>query len=110
MNATIFEAKAKFSELVKRAQAGEEVIITSGREKTPVVEIRAIHPPKTQRIGFLKGVVPSTPDSFFFDPVPETWTGLVNDPDDPTNWSSERIAAANAESDQNSKVKAAVGK
>jgi len=31
---TIFEAKTNFSELVKKAQKGEEVIITSGREKT----------------------------------------------------------------------------
>ncbi|HEY4354420.1 MAG TPA: type II toxin-antitoxin system prevent-host-death family antitoxin [Acidobacteriaceae bacterium] len=101
MNATIFEAKAKFSELVRRAQNGEEVIITSGREKTPVVEIRAIHPRKPQRIGFLKDLGPSVPNSFFFDPVPEAWTGTIDDPDDPSNWSSERIAAANAESDRN---------
>ena len=100
MNATIFEAKAKFSELVKRAQAGEEVIITSGREKTPVVEIKAIHPPKPKRVGFLKDIGPSVPDSFFFDPVPEAWTGAVDDPDDPLSWSKERIAAANAESER----------
>jgi Antitoxin Phd_YefM, type II toxin-antitoxin system len=36
ITASIFEAKTSLSELVKKAQKGEEVIITSGRKKTPV--------------------------------------------------------------------------
>lgn len=44
ISATIFEAKTNLSELVKKAQNGEVVIITSGRNKTPVARIEAIHP------------------------------------------------------------------
>lgn len=35
-SATILEAKTNLSKLVKKAQKGETVIITSGRAKTPV--------------------------------------------------------------------------
>jgi prevent-host-death family protein len=51
ITATIFEAKSKLSELLKKAQAGETVIITSGRDKTPVAKLEAIHPVKKQRLG-----------------------------------------------------------
>jgi antitoxin (DNA-binding transcriptional repressor) of toxin-antitoxin stability system len=46
MEATMFEAKTQLSELVKRAQRGEKVILTTGRKKTPVAEIVAVNPPK----------------------------------------------------------------
>ncbi len=49
--ATIFEAKTNLSELLKKAQAGETVIITSGRDKTPVAKLEAIQPVKKQRLG-----------------------------------------------------------
>lgn len=109
MTATIFEAKAKFSELVKRAQAGEEVIITSGREKTPVAVIKAVQPVQRQRFGFLLDSNIDVPNSFFFDSVPEEWTGAVDDPDDPLNWSDDRIAAANRESEKKWREEAAQG-
>ncbi len=51
MTATIFEAKTRFSELIKRAQAGETVIITSGRNKTPVARLEPIEPVKIKRLG-----------------------------------------------------------
>jgi hypothetical protein len=35
ITATIYEAKTNLSELVKQAQKGETVIITSGRDRTP---------------------------------------------------------------------------
>jgi antitoxin (DNA-binding transcriptional repressor) of toxin-antitoxin stability system len=71
--ATMFEAKTKLSELVKKAQAGETVIITSGREKKPVAELKAIEPikPKPKRLGALAHLNIHIPDSFFFDPLPE---------------------------------------
>jgi len=47
----MFEAKTKLSELVKRSQAGETVILTSGRKKTPVAKVEAIEPVKRQRLG-----------------------------------------------------------
>jgi prevent-host-death family protein len=44
--ATMFEAKTQLSELVKRAQRGEKVILTTGRKKTPVAMIVPLKPPK----------------------------------------------------------------
>lgn len=46
MKATIFEAKTKLSELVKRAQQGERIVLTNGRKRTPVAEIVAVKPAK----------------------------------------------------------------
>jgi prevent-host-death family protein len=42
VKATMHEAKTNLSELVERAQRGEEVIITSGRERKPVARVVAI--------------------------------------------------------------------
>ena len=70
MTATIFEAKTRFSELIKRAQAGETVIITSGRNKTPVAKLEPIAPFKVQRLGLYE-----TPGwelgEAFWEPLPE---------------------------------------
>jgi len=80
--ATMFEAKTKLSELVKRAQAGERVIITSGRAKTPVAELRAVEPVKPQRLGAFAHLNLHIPDSFFFDPLPEEELRLWEGEDD----------------------------
>ena len=53
-SATIFEAKTNLSQLVKQAQKGEEVIITSGRERTPVAKLGPVHPVKKKRLGALE--------------------------------------------------------
>jgi prevent-host-death family protein len=83
-SATIFEAKTNLSELIKKAQAGEKVIITSGRDKTPVVELKPIAPHKPQRLGFMSHLnIPPIPDSVWFDPLPDEWTGEVDTPGDP---------------------------
>ena len=42
--ATMFEAKTQLSELVKRAQRGEKVVLTTGRKRTPVAMIVALKP------------------------------------------------------------------
>ena len=42
----MFEAKTQLSDLVKRAQRGEKVVLTSGRKKTPVAMIVALKPVK----------------------------------------------------------------
>jgi prevent-host-death family protein len=56
MNISIAEAKARFSELVKRAQAGEEIVVT--RHGRPVARVM---PPAVEdelpRIGALKGKI-----------------------------------------------------
>jgi prevent-host-death family protein len=41
---TITEAKKNFSALIKKVMKGEVVIITFGRNKTPVAKLEAIHP------------------------------------------------------------------
>jgi antitoxin (DNA-binding transcriptional repressor) of toxin-antitoxin stability system len=46
MEATMFEAKTQLSDLVKRAQRGEKIVLTQGRKKTPVAEIVALKPAK----------------------------------------------------------------
>lgn len=75
--ATMFQAKTQLSELVKRAQRGEKVVLTTGRKKTPVAMIVALEPVKERVFdvfhhpGF--GIPPD------FDELPEAeqkaWSG-----------------------------------
>jgi prevent-host-death family protein len=70
ITASIFEAKTKLSSLLKEAEKGEVVIITSGRAKTPVAKLEAIQPIAKKRLGALEtpGFVLSEK---FFEPLPE---------------------------------------
>jgi prevent-host-death family protein len=54
IHATIFEAKTTLSHLLKRAQKGEQVVITSGREKTPVARLVPMAAPEKKRLGALE--------------------------------------------------------
>jgi prevent-host-death family protein len=76
--ATMHEAKTKLSQLVKRAQSGEEIIITSGRAKQPVARIVAMteEKPKRRKLGIFKGVFTVADD--FDDPLPEDELRLWN--------------------------------
>lgn len=78
MTATMFEAKTNLSELVKKVQTGETVILTSGRAKTPVAKIEAISPVPKKRLGLLETPGFQLTDAFF-EPLPEEelrcWTG-----------------------------------
>lgn len=77
ITASIFEAKTNLSQLVKQAQKGETVVITSGRNKTPVARLEAIQPVKKKRLGALEtpGFVLSEK---FFEPLPEEELRLWN--------------------------------
>jgi len=77
ISATIFEAKTNLSSLVKRAQRGEVITITSGRAKTPVARMEAIQSIPKKRLGALEtpGFVLSEQ---FFEPLPESELGLWN--------------------------------
>ena len=77
ITASIFEAKTNLSSLVKQAQKGETVVITSGRNKTPVARLEAIQPVKKKRLGALEapGFVLSEK---FFEPLPEEELRLWN--------------------------------
>ncbi|QHN04610.1 type II toxin-antitoxin system prevent-host-death family antitoxin [Granulicella sp. WH15] len=81
LKATIFEAKTNLSDLVKQAQRGETVVITSGRDKTPVARLEAIHPVKKKRLGVMEtpGFVLS---DAFFEPLPEAELKLWNGEDE----------------------------
>jgi antitoxin (DNA-binding transcriptional repressor) of toxin-antitoxin stability system len=80
ISSTIFEAKTNLSSLVKQARKGEIVQITSGRTKTPVARLEAIHPQAKKRLGALAtpGFVLSEE---FFEPLPEDELRLWNEGD-----------------------------
>lgn len=78
--ATIFEAKTNLSKLVQLALNGEEVQITSGRERKPVAKLVALDVPRAdRRLGFMEGLGQVGPE--FFEPLPEDelrlWGGEV---------------------------------
>jgi len=67
---TIFEAKTNLSELLKKVRAGETVIITSGREKTPIAKLEAIQPVEKKRLGILQDTTFRLTEAFW-EPLPE---------------------------------------
>ena len=77
--ATMHEAKTRLSELVRRAQEGEDVIITSGRARKPVARVVAVRSAKKrERVpGLFKGMFSIGED--FNAPLPEqelrAWEG-----------------------------------
>ncbi|MGH9598928.1 MAG: type II toxin-antitoxin system Phd/YefM family antitoxin [Terracidiphilus sp.] len=77
ISATIFEAKTNLSQLVKQARKGEVVIITSGRERKPVVRLEAIQPAKKKRLGALETPGFALTEQFF-EPLPEDELRLWN--------------------------------
>jgi antitoxin (DNA-binding transcriptional repressor) of toxin-antitoxin stability system len=74
VKATIFEAKTNLSALVKKAQKGETVIITSGRKKIPVAKLEPIKPVAKRRLGAMETPGFVIPDSFW-EPLPPGWDG-----------------------------------
>jgi prevent-host-death family protein len=77
VEASMFEAKTQLSSLVKRAQRGEKVVLTSGRGRTPVAEIVALKPVKKRTLGLFSH--PSFEIPADFDELPEAeikaWRG-----------------------------------
>jgi len=78
ISATIFEAKTSLSSLVKLAQKGEIVIITSGRERTPVARLEAIEPEAKKRLGALETPGFALTEAFFA-PLPDEELRLWNE-------------------------------
>ena len=78
------EAKTKLSKLVASALAGEDVILTHGRKRTPAVRLVPVDAAKpTERpIGLYKGQIEIGPE--FFEPLPEEelalWEGETDRP------------------------------
>jgi len=70
------ELRSSLGSVVRKVAAtGEEVIITSGREKTPVAKLVAIEPVKKKRLGAMYD-----PDFVmgegFWEPLPKGWDGV----------------------------------
>jgi antitoxin (DNA-binding transcriptional repressor) of toxin-antitoxin stability system len=75
--ATMFEAKTNLSKLVARALKGEEIQITTGRERKPLVRLVPVEPVRaSRRLGFMKGKIEIGPE--FFEPLPEDELRLWN--------------------------------
>lgn len=65
---TIHKAKTHLSELIARAEAGEEIIVARGKD--PVVKLVPIQAPKPKRkFGSMKGLFEVGPE--FFEPMTE---------------------------------------
>lgn len=72
---TIFEAKTQLSALLKKAQQGDTVIITSGRDKKPIARLEPIKPaPKKRRLGSMYDPNFVLTDAFW-EPLPPGWDG-----------------------------------
>ena len=75
--ATMFEAKTRLSELVRRAQRGEKIVLTTGRKRTPVAMIVALRPAKTRAFDLFHHPDFDIPADF--DALPEAeqkaWSG-----------------------------------
>ncbi|MES1201296.1 MAG: type II toxin-antitoxin system prevent-host-death family antitoxin [Pseudomonadota bacterium] len=72
----IAEAKAKLSELVARAEAGEEVVIA--RDGVPAVVLKPandLQPPASRRLGWLSGPIWEAPDAWDDDEEAERYLG-----------------------------------
>ena len=79
VEASMFEAKTQLSELVKRAQRGEKIVLTTGRAMTPVAEIVALKPAKKRVFDLFPHPGFDIPPDF--DELPESelkgWRGEV---------------------------------
>ena len=77
VEASMFEAKTQLSELVKRAQRGEKIVLTTGRKKTPVAMIVALKPVKERVFDLFHSPDFAIPTDF--DQLPEAeqkaWNG-----------------------------------
>jgi antitoxin (DNA-binding transcriptional repressor) of toxin-antitoxin stability system len=75
--ATMFEAKTQLSKLVKQAQLGETIVLTTGRNKKPVAMIVALKPAKERTFDLYPHPGFSIPADF--DELPEdelkSWNG-----------------------------------
>ena len=83
MEASMLEAKTQLSKLVERALAGEEVVLTHGKSRTPMVKLVPVEASRVHMrpVGLYKGQIDIGPE--FFEPLPEEelalWESSPND-------------------------------
>jgi prevent-host-death family protein len=66
MEYSVHEAKTHLSRLLQQAQSGETVIITTGREKKPIVRLV---PVKNQLLGSMVGLLPENAGDSLLEPM-----------------------------------------
>jgi prevent-host-death family protein len=66
MEYSVHEAKTHLSKLLQQAQAGETVVITSGREKKPIVRLV---PVTASPLGWLEGLIPADSGDKVLEPM-----------------------------------------
>jgi antitoxin (DNA-binding transcriptional repressor) of toxin-antitoxin stability system len=64
---TIHQAKTSLSRLIRRACAGEEIVIARGKQ--PVVRLTPLMIPSGRKFGAMRGRATIGPE--FFEPLPE---------------------------------------
>jgi prevent-host-death family protein len=68
MTVNMHEAKTKLSELIRKAEQGEEILIA--RNGIPAAKISAYHKPEDKReLGFFRGLITVPED--FDEPLPD---------------------------------------
>ena len=89
---TVHEAKTNLSELLRRVEAGEEIVIARGDKPVAVLKDYAredIARRRASAFGCMAGKLPPIPDSVWFDPLHvdelARWNGEVTTPTDPLN-------------------------
>lgn len=87
---TVHEAKTNLSELLRRVEAGEEIIIARGDKPVAILKDFAredIELRRASAFGCLSRSISSPPDSVWFDPLPEEelyrWNGETTPAGDP---------------------------
>lgn len=78
MEYSVHEAKTHFSKILAAVAQGEEVIITSGRNRKRVARITPVQEQKRPRMGFAKDLLPLPIPPEFWDPLPEDELRLWN--------------------------------
>lgn len=68
---TVHRAKTELSKLLKRVEAGEEIIIARGDKQIAKLSPAGITEVKKRVPGSMKHLLGKIPDSVFFDPLPE---------------------------------------
>jgi antitoxin (DNA-binding transcriptional repressor) of toxin-antitoxin stability system len=82
ISVNISEAETHLEELIEKARAGEEVVITGGDGKTPMVRLVALEPFIPKRLGARETPGFELTDAFW-EPLPEEelrlWNGEVSE-------------------------------
>ncbi len=83
---TVHEAKTKLSELLRRVEAGEEIVIARGDKPVAVLksyDAEDIVRRRKSALGMFEGQYPQATDDALFTEMSEDELGYISAPDDP---------------------------